>query len=273
MIFAQLDLPPSSSTGDLQTSNLLGFSVWWLLGLTVVVVFVIGILSRRHSKQPVSNTSGIGKPSRPSLQTQPEASSLGKPRPIQAKKKNKNQKKKKSVSNRAFTLAAKTETTVSVPASHETKNQDLVTPAAIAETAHPKATTPNPTTVVEPIFAPLSHVGSLRRVSVPTVEKAGKSSGKNEDEDDNRFPIVPFEKIKKPSDAVRSSTNRWANLIPAAPSKPVVSQTKRAIEMPLPASVELDPKLPESSTPKGLKGFVSKVKSANATASDSEPNP
>ncbi len=272
MIFAQSEsISPSPSVPTLN-NGLLNGSAWWLLGGVVAILLVIAFLSRRRQAGPlqVSEKKLEKKPS--IAHAAPESDN---PEPGRLRSSNKKSKVRKSKKSSQGKGPPRLETAI-VKADPQSKLEPTPT-AIVPEPLKLVETVQAESAPVISIFEPLQQVGSLRRVSVPEMEKSRRASNEEEEIETSRAPIVPFEKMKKVSARVPSSANRWASLN-AEKGNRVESVQENVIEKsettdsksysqpisvpPVPASEPLP------RTPQGLKGFVSKVKSSS-TASDS----
>ena len=277
MIFAQTDLTSTSPAIDPQANSLLSVNAWWLLGLVFAAMVVIGLLSRRRRIR-------LAEPTKSSLKTRPlirdsiETDESEFERHRQTKKKSKG-KKNKSSKNRSLHSSKELVASNEVQSKDDARTKDEVLKPELKPEPERKAEPVSVAIVtVIPIFEPLRQVGSLRRVSIPEPEKTGRFAIESEQIETNRPSNVPFEKIKKSTDQVRSSTNRWADFVSDVPvradsarktSFQVAQTTETDSKLTATPALVVPPSEPVARPAQGLKGFVSKLKNSNAIDSDS----
>ena len=269
-MFAQSESTSPSPSAPQLNNGLLNDNTWWLLGGGVAILLLIVFLSRRRQadSRQVSDEKLEKKPT--IAHAAPEADNPDPSRLRSSGKKSKGKKSKKVSQGKG---PPRIETAVS-----KADVQNKVEPTSSAIVPEPLKvleTVQAESAPVISIFEPLQQVGSLRRVSVPEIEKSRRASNEEEEIETSRAPIVPFEKMKKVSARVPSSANRWASLnaekgnrVESVQEKVVEkSETTESKSHSQPISVPLQPvSEPVPRTPQGLKGFVSKVKGSSSTS-------
>lgn len=269
MIFAQTELSPPPPDVAAPGGTLFSSNLGWLVVTAFAVAVVFWIV--RNLRRPIRAKSPAATSTKVSSVAPEDWKSDNLPPKEQRSsgKKTKSKKSKKAGQGKTLQRSQPSDSVDEVQSTKaDVKMEPVNEPEPQVEPAR-AALVP-----ITPIFEPLQQVGSLRRVSIPESEKGRTSVSDTEKAEVVRPLSVPFEKTKKTSYRGRVSENRWANFVSEESVEPIAVK-KEAIQGHLTNESHSMPKTntetisippePVVRAPQGLKSFVSKIKSSNAT--------